>query len=355
PDYTIKRIGDLPALLQHIKGSRKKENGLRIVAIGGGTGLPCVLEGLKDYTKNITAIVTVTDSGRSTGLLRREFNIPAPGDMRNCLVALSDSEQLMLDLFNYRFGGKMFKDMSFGNLLIVALAKTTGSFENAVKAASKILAIRGKVLPSTNRNTHVCVELADGTVFKNEDEIIQRNVPPSVLAKRPPIKKVFLAPENVKILPEARKAILDADLITIGPGSLYTSVITNLLVKGMKEAIAKSHAKKVYIANIMTQVNQTPNFKLSGYVNAVEKYLGKGVLDFVVYNSKKPDSHTLGKYLAEQSIFVENDLGKKTGRTTILSSDMAEKPCFSGEKATKQKLLRHDSKKLAKLLISLVR
>ncbi len=353
PDYSIKNIELLLPLLKKVEKRLPKENGLKVVAIGGGTGLPSVLEGLKQYTRNITAIVTVTDSGRSTGELRKEFGIPAPGDLRNCLVALSESEKLMLDLFNYRFEGHLLKDMSFGNLLIVALAKSTGSFMKGIRAASKILAIKGKVLPSTAQSVHVCTELTNGTLFTNEDALIQRDVLPEKIAKRPPIKRVFLKPE-AKILPEAKKAILEADLIVLGPGSLYTSIVTNLLVNGMKETIKKSSGKKVYIANVMTQVNQTHGFTLSKHVEEIEKYLGKRVLDFVVFNSKKPSKKILEKYFAEQSFFVKNDVSLNTKKPRAVGADILEKPVFSNKNLTKQQLLRHDSKKLGAVLIRLI-
>ncbi len=354
-DFETKKITDLEKTIRAIEknGCGKKTNGLKVVAIGGGTGLPMILNGLKKYTKNLTAIVTVTDSGRSTGVLRKEFGIPAPGDLRNCLISLSESEKLMLDLFNYRFSGNLLNDMNFGNLLIVALAKTTGSFKNAIKAASKILAIKGQVLPSTLQNVHLCTELEDGTIFSSEDDLIQRDIAAEKLAERSPIKRVFLSPANAKILPEAKKAILEADLIVIGPGSLFSSVITNLLVKGMREAIKKSNAKKVYIANVMTQVNQTHCFALSNHVKAIEKYLGSGVLDFVAFNNKEPDKKILDRYLAEQSFFVENDLPRNAAKPKLVGANLIEKPVFSSEKATKQRLLRHNPNKIGKILIGL--
>ncbi len=354
PDYNIRNLAQIVLLLKKIQTKKIKEIGLKVVAIGGGTGLPSVIESLKPYTKRITAIVTVTDSGRSTGELRKEFGVPAVGDLRNCLVALSESEQLMLDLFNHRFEGKMLHDMSFGNLLIVALTKTTGNFRNAVKAAGKILAIKGKVLPSTLENVHVCTELTDGTLFTNEDALIQRSLSPKELTKRPPIKKVFLKPADAAILPEARKAILEADLIVLGPGSLYTSVITNLLVKGMKEALKKSKGKKVYIANVMTQVNQTHGYTLSDHIKAIQKYAGKNVLDYVVFNNKKPSKKILDKYKEEQSFFVKNDLPKNGKKPKAVGAEIVEKPKFSKKKMTKQQLLRHDPKKLGKVLIGLI-
>ena len=354
PDYAVGRLAGLLPLIKKIGNGKAKVSGIKVVAIGGGTGLPYVLAALKDYTKKLTAIVTVTDSGRSTGKLRREFGIPAVGDLRNCLVALSDSEKLMLDLFNYRFEGRLLKDMSFGNLFIVALAKATGSFKKAVKAASKILAVKGRVLPSTLENVHVCTELKDGTVFDNENALIQRRSSPKRLALRAPVKRVFLRPANARVFPEARKAILEADLVVIGPGSLFTSVITNLLVKGMKEAIKRSPAKKVYIANVMTQVNQTHNFGLSSHINAIEAYLGKNVLDYVVFNNKRPSKKVLQKYEEEQSFFVENDLKARKRKPLLVGADLIEEPSFSGKKQTKQQLLRHNQKKLATVLMGLV-
>ena len=354
PDFTVKKIGELPCVLGKIRRSSKKENGLRIVAIGGGTGLPCVLEGLKAYTKKLTAIVTVTDTGRSSGMLRREMNMLPPGDIRNCIIALSDSEKLMKDLFLYRFSSGKLEDISLGNLFIAALTKVTGSFEKAVKKTADILAIKGRVLPSTLEDVNICAELEDGTIIEGEDNLIQRDVSPEVLAKRPLIKMVFLKPSSATILPEAKKAIAEADLIVIGPGSLYTSVITNLLVRGMKEAIVKSRAKKVFVCNVMSQVNQTYGYALSDHIKAVERHLGKDSLDFVVYNTEKPNPDILKNYEKSQSFFIQPDLQNLKGlRAKLVGVSLAEKSVLFGEKATKQKLLRHDGKKLAKLLVGL--
>ncbi len=355
PDYAIKSVGELPALLEKIKDARGKVNGVNVVAIGGGTGLPTVLDGLKQYTRNITAIVTVTDTGRSSGRLRRELNILPPGDIRNCLIALSGSEKLLKELFSYRFNSQNLKDISFGNLFIAALTQVTGSFERAVKKTADILAIKGRVLPSTLQDVNICAELADGKLLQGEDNIVQRSVAPSRLAKRPRIQRVFLKPGNAAILPEAKRAISEADLIVIGPGSLYTSIVTNLLVRGMQEALRKSKARKVYVANTMSQVNQTFGYALSDHVNAIEQCLGKNALDFVVYNSKKPEPRLLRKYAAYQSFFVENDLQnlQKT-KAKLVGADLIEKRLEFDEKATKQQLLRHDSSKLARVLIGLV-
>ncbi|MDD5148046.1 MAG: uridine diphosphate-N-acetylglucosamine-binding protein YvcK [Candidatus ainarchaeum sp.] len=348
PDFKIKKLSEIPAIIKKIEEGKNHKP--KIVAIGGGTGLPMVLTALKEFTPHITAIVTVTDCGRSSGVLRKDLNILPPGDIRNCLIALSESEQLLKDLFNYRFSNGVLTDHSFGNLFIAALTKTTGSFEQALKQASQILAIRGKVLPSTLQDVHIHAQLADGTVVCGEDSIIQRTTKPGQLAKRPAIKKVFLRPANAKILPEAKKAIEEAGLIIIGPGSLYTSVIANLLAKGMASSIRKSRAKKVFIANVMTQVCQTHGFSLSMQAREIEKYLGKGSLDFVVYNTKKPDKKTLKRYEKEQSFFMENDLENLKGmKIRAIGADLIAN---SNEKtkATKQLLLRHDPKKIEKVL-----
>lgn len=350
PDFKISKLKELPGIIRLIERGRNHKP--KIVAIGGGTGLPVVLNALKDFTPNLTAIVTVTDSGRSSGSLRKDLAILPPGDIRNCLIALSDSEELMKKLFMYRFKKGKLADQSFGNLFIAALAKTTGSFEKALKQVSQILRIRGRVLPSTLEDTHLYTELEDGTFFESEDELIQRHVSPKEISKRAPIKQVYLKPKSAKIIPEAKKAIAEADMIVLGPGSLYTSVITNLLVKGMCTAIKKSRAKKVFIVNVMTQVNQTHNYSLSMQVKAIEKYLGKNILDFVVYNTKKPNKTLLKRYEKEQSFPIKNDLQNLKGiKARLLGTDLIEMPKLKTQKITKQQLLRHDSKKIGKILV----
>ena len=352
PDFEIKKISELSKVISSVESGKNQTP--KIVAIGGGTGLPLVLSGLKKYTKNITAIVTVTDSGRSSGVLRKDLGVLPPGDIRNCMIALSESNGLMKDIFTYRFANGKLEDFSFGNIFIAALCKVTGSFEKAVKEAGGILAIRGKIFPSTLSDVHICTELVDSKVFQSEDELIERNKSPKELAKRPAIKRVFLKPAGAKILPEARKAILEADAIIFGPGSLFTSVISNLLVDGMKEAITKSKAKKIYIANVMTQVSQTHGFKLSDHVKAIEKYLGDNILDFVVFNLEKPSKGVFDYYRREQSFFVENDLDNfPKNKLKLVGAKLIEKKPKQ-EKATKQNLLRHDVKKLGKVLLKLI-
>jgi uncharacterized cofD-like protein len=341
PDFEISKLSEVLGVIDSVKQGKGRKP--KVVAIGGGTGLPMVLSGLKEHTKNLTAIVTVTDSGRSSGMLRKDLNILPPGDLRNCLVALSDSEQLLLDLFGYRFKNGGLEGHSFGNLFIAVLAKTTGSFEKAIKEASRILAIKGKVLPSTLQDTHICAELEDGKIVEQEFNVREPG--------KSPIKRVFLKNE-VKPLDEALEAIKEADLIVLGPGSLFTSILPNLLVKGMSKAIGESKAKKVYIPNIMTQPGQTDNFSLSMHVSQIEKYLGAGSLDLVLLNSKKPSEALLKKYVKEKAFLVERDLEKLPKNVKVVEDDLLEK---ESEQVLwqKQYLLRHDPKKLGKALFKL--
>jgi len=344
PDFEIESLGQLSGVLSSIESGKNGQP--KIVAVGGGTGLPMVLSGLKQHTKNLSAIVTVTDSGRSSGMLRKDLHILPPGDLRNCLIALSDSEKLLLDLFRYRFDCGGLEGHSFGNLFIAALAKTTGSFEKAVKEASRILAIRGRVLPSTLQDTHVCAELENGSIVEEEFNVRSPD-------KGSPIKRVFLKHE-VKPLQETLDAIEEADLIVLGPGSLFTSIIPNLMVKGIPEAMAKSSAKVVYIANIMTQTGQTEHFSLSRHVEEIEKYLGTNVIDFVLVNSEKPSEKLLRKYRDEENaLMVELDYFKLPKGIKVVERPMIER----GEKQAlwnKQYLLRHDAGKLGRVLLELV-
>ena len=345
PDYVINSLRGLYKILD------LKNEKFKIVIIGGGTGTSALLEGLKKYTDNITAVVNVTDTGRSSGLIRKDFNILAPGDARNCLIALSNSEKLLCDLFQYRINNGDLKGYSFGNLFIAALADLTGSFENAIEEASKILKLKGRVLPSTFDNVNICAELEDGTILKEENEIIDRNN--DKVYVRSPIKKVFhsfSAKANEKVI----SMIDEADLIVLSPGSLYTSVISNLLVDGIPQAISRSSAKKVYVCNIMSQVSQTYGYKASDHVNKIVEYL-KSNLDFVVLNSKKPSEELIKSYKMENAYLIENDieeienLGIKVIVENLLD-DVKEKKLLW----EKKNLLRHDPYKIAEVLIGLI-
>ncbi|UJS18148.1 MAG: uridine diphosphate-N-acetylglucosamine-binding protein YvcK [Candidatus Jettenia sp.] len=341
PHYKIKRIFQVPTILQLNNVGRTPDR-LKIVAIGGGTGLPIMLEGSKTYSKHLTAVVTVTDSGRSSGVLREEFGILPPGDARNCLVALSETEEQereLYQLFQYRFNRGSLEGMSLGNLLMAALTDITGSFEQAIKKASKILSIRGKVLPSTLTNTHICAELEDGT--KVEEEFNVR-----ALGKAP-IKNVFLKTKDVTPLPEAIEEILKADIIVIGPGSLYTSLITNLLVSGIRNAIRNSKATKIYVCNIVTQPGQTDHYKVSDHINAVVKYLGDGVLDYVIVNNNIPRKDILDKYQKEGAELALMDEGVYNLNVNIKKADLIEDINQKRILWEKQDLIRHDPDKLA--------
>ncbi len=341
PDYKIKRIFQLSTVLK-LKDLGKTRDQLRILATGGGTGLPRALEGLKTYSENLTAIVTVTDSGRSSGIIREQYGILPPGDARNCLIALSESEEQEKDLyqlFQYRFNKGSLNGMSLGNLLMAALTDITGSFEQAIKKASKILSIKGKVLPSTLASTHICAELEDGSIVEEEFNV---RAP-----QKPPIKRVFLKSNNVECPPEAISEINKADIVVIGPGSLYTSIISNLLVGGIKEALQNTKAVKIYICNIVTQPGQTDNYTASDCVKTIIKYLGEGVLDYVLFNNKFPNDDILEKYRSEgaEIVTVDEDLAKINVEVEV--TDLIENIEQKRILWEKQDLIRHDPEKLA--------
>lgn len=341
PDYKIKRFFQLPTLLK-LKDAGKTHENLKILAIGGGTGLPIALEGLKTYSENLTAIVTVTDSGRSSGVIREQYGILPPGDVRNCLVALSETEEQEKDLyqlFQYRFNKGSLNGMSLGNLLMAALTDITGSFDQAIKKASKILAIKGKVLPSTLTSTHICAELKDGTVV--EEELNVR------APRKAPIERVFLKSNDVECLPDAISEIEKADIIVIGPGSLYTSVISNLLVGGIKDALQRTKAVKIYLCNIVTQPGQTDNYTASDHIKAIIKYLGEGVLDYVLVNNNFPREEIIEKYRKGDADIVALDENLEKNNVAIEVTDLIENIEQKRVLWEKQDLIRHDPEKLA--------
>src|SRR3989338_97778 len=322
-------------------------NGLKIVAIGGGTGVPNILRGLKKYTANLTAIVNVTDAGRSSGKLRKELNVAPPGDVRNCLIALADSDHLLYDLFQYRFtDGKTLAGYSFGNLFIAALTKMTGSFSKALEQSAKILAIRGAVIPSTMQNVHICAKLADGRIFKGEPNVRRHG--------KARIAELFLDRKNVKAAPEAIDAIKKADLVVIGPGSLHTSVLSNLIVRGIAKALRESRAKKAYVCNIVTQPGLTDDFDASDHVNEVVKYLGRDALDYVIINSGKPSRAVMKKYEKDNAFLVEfsKEEIERTGVKPVIA-DLLEKREKRKPLWEKMYWLRHDADKLAKVLVNI--
>ncbi len=278
--------------------------GPKIVVIGGGSGQSVLLHGLKEYTSNITAIVTVADSGGSSGRLRATFDMLPPGDIRNCLVALADVEPLVRDLFQYRFD-KSIPELgghSFGNLFLTVLTQITGDFEKAIKAASEVLAIRGRVLPSTFDKISLVAEYEDGSTVRGEADIPKAG-------KR--IKRVFLDPMDPSACDEAIEAIRDAQIIFLGPGSLYTSIMPNLLVPGIRSALKAARVPKIYICNVMTQKGETDGYGVYDHVKAIVDHAGKGILTFCVVNSTTIPQEALDKYAEEGAKQVElGDLRK---------------------------------------------
>ena len=340
-DYKIKRIFQIPTVVSLINMGKSPDT-LKVVAIGGGTGLPIALEGIKTYSKRITGIVAVTDSGRSSGVLREQYGILPPGDARNCLIALSESEEQERDLYNlfqYRFDKGSLNGMSLGNLLMTALIDITGSFDQAIKKASKILSIKGKVLPSTLNDTHICAELVDGRYVEEEFNV---RAP-----KKAAIKNVMLKGNNVRAFPEAIDEIRKAEIIIIGPGSLYTSVITNLLVKDIGDAIKESNAVKIYVCNIVSQPGQSDNYKVSDHIKAVQKYLGEDVLDFVIINNNTPSKEILKKYEEQGATLITLDNETNGLHPKIKETDLVEVLLEHRILWEKQDTLRHDPDKLA--------
>ncbi len=341
PDYKIKRFFQLPTLLK-LKDTGKTHDNLKILAIGGGTGLPIALEGLKTYSENLTAIVTVTDSGRSSGVIREQYGILPPGDVRNCLVALSETEEQEKDLyqlFQYRFNKGSLNGMSLGNLLMAALTDITGSFDQAIKKASKILTIKGRVLPSTLTSTHICAELKDGSVVEEEFNV---RAP-----RKAAIERVFLKSNDVECPPDAISEIEKADIIVIGPGSLYTSVISNLLVGGIKDALQRTKAVKIYLCNIVTQPGQTDNYTASDHIKAIIKYLGEGILDYVLVNNNFPREEIIEKYRKQDADIVALDENLEKNNVAIEVTDLIENIEQKRVLWEKQDLIRHDPEKLA--------
>lgn len=316
----------------------KIQSGKKIVVIGGGTGVYMILSALRNDFDNLTAIVTMADDGGSTGVLREEFGMLPPGDIRRALVALSSSDNKMLaDLFAYRFKeGVGLTGHNFGNLLITALHRITGDFEKAIREAGKILRIRGEVIPVTLQFTKLVAELEDGQIVKGETNL---DIPRHDGHLR--IIKAVLKPA-VKINPNAKRAILDADLVIIGPGDLYTSIVPNLLVGGMREVLKKTDAKVVYFVNVMTKFGETHGFAASDFINTVKEYLGEGALDFAILNNKKPSPQRLSGYIKERSEFVEADMENiKIGKSGLpLAMDLIRSKGF----------VRHDPEKVLRVV-----
>ena len=285
------------SIVEIIHAFRLRGRGPRIVAIGGGTGLSSLLRGLKTYTSNLSVIVTVADDGGSSGRLRDEYRILPPGDFRQCLIALADAEPLMKQLFDHRFKEGSLEGHSFGNLFIMAMADVTGNFEHALRESGKVLAVKGTILPSTLQDVTLVASINGGMVA-GESKIPMQNAP---------ISHVFLKPDGAQINPEAAQAILNAELIIVGPGSLYTSIMPNLLVEGMVEAIKASPALKVYICNLAAQSGETDGYGVDDYLRVIQDHVGANLFDFVLVNSNLAHTPTGGQ---SQVIFRTADSNK---------------------------------------------
>jgi uncharacterized cofD-like protein len=289
---------DKDALVERIYEKRILEKGPKIVVIGGGTGLSTLLAGIKQKTSNITAIVTVADDGGSSGRLREELDVLPPGDIRNCLVALADSEDLLGALFQFRFKeGEGLRGHSFGNLFITALSKVTGDFARAIKESSKVLAIKGNVFPATLQKVKLVARRMNGRETTGESRIRDE--------RESPIDHLLLVPGDCRATRESIEAIRQADAIVLGPGSLYTSVMPNLLIKGIQEEILKSKAKKIYICNVMTEAGETENFSVSDHVRAIMKHTRPAIIDYCIANISKIPKDLYEKYKEEDKYPVE--------------------------------------------------
>jgi uncharacterized cofD-like protein len=321
-----------------------QKTGPGIVVIGGGTGLSVILRGMKKVTNNLTAVVTVADDGGGSGKLREDLGMLPPGDVRSCLLAMADEEGLMQELLRYRFTEGMLEGQSFGNLLIAALNGICGNFEEAVAKASEILRVRGRVLPVTGRDVHLCAVLENGAYVCGESKI-----QPEVLRQNSPIAKVFLKPEKPEATEMAIAAIQQADLVLMGPGSLFTSIIPNFLVDGIPEAIKKSMARKVLVCNMMTQPGETDRYTVWDHTARAAEYLGKNIIEFVIANNKLIDAEALKPYNedgAEQIVPTGEDRKKlQEHGITLIENDFAE---------IKKGYIRHDADRIANVVYGLI-
>lgn len=288
---------------------------LKITAIGGGTGLSTMLKGLKLHTRQITAIVSVADDGGSSGVLRSDMGMLPPGDVRNCIAALIDMDEQYAELLNYRFREGVFEGHTVGNMLLAAINENSENFDEAVSKLSRLVGISGKVIPVSNDSITLGAELADGNIIYGESNIGER---PAGAA----IDHVFIKPAWARPVESAVNAIKEADIVVLGPGSLYTSVIPNLLVDGIIQAISDSRAKKVYVCNIMTEPGETDGMSAAEHLNAVEKHSYKGIADYIVVNDAPIPDSVKATYSAEGSVPVEADIDELAKRVNVLHGNM---------------------------------
>jgi len=317
---------------------------MRLVAIGGGTGLSTLLRGLKEKVgkdiEDLSAIVTVADSGGSTGRLRKIYNMPAPGDIRNCIVALSESEEIMQKLFQFRFKGGELEGHAFGNLFLVALTEITGSFMNAINIASQILRTKGEIIPATLESIQLCAEFSDGKIICGEEDITEYGKHDSVR-----IKNIWIESREAKAPIDAIAKIESADMIVFGPGSLYTSIIPNLLIQDIREAVNHSLALKVFVVNAMTQPGETDSFTAYDHIKAFREYTGIERIDVAVINTKMPSSSVLKRYLEQKQEPVVPDVARiaKEGIEVYTEDLIGDKDDF----------VRHDPHRLADLIVEI--
>jgi len=316
---------------------KRKENP-RVVVIGGGTGMPVLLRGLKDLPIHLTALVTVADDGGSTGKIRKDMHIPAPGDIRNVIAALSDVEPILLDLFQHRFQtGNGLSGHSMGNLLLAAMTSVTGDFYTGIKEISRVLNVKGDVYPISNENLTLHASMDDGTIVSGES-----NIP---LANKK-IERVFLSPEHIKPMPHAVEAIKKADLIVISPGSLYTSIMPNLIIPGIDLALKQTQGKVVYVCNIMTQLGETTGYSAADHVQAIYDHIGTGTLDSIIVHSEPIEKPMLREYEKEGADPVVCDVDRlKTMELEVIKGDIVDHS---------QQAVRHDTKKISSLLYSML-
>lgn len=322
---------------QAVYHQRHLQKGPKIVVIGGGTGLSVLLRGLKSHTSNITAIVTVADDGGSSGRLRTELGILPPGDIRNCMVALADTESLLDQLFQYRFkDGQYLEGHSMGNLLLAAMTNITGGFDHGIKAMSRLLSLRGRVLPATLENVVLSARTGDGRLISGESAI-----PASGQA----ISKVSLEPEDCQALPEALEAIREADLIIIGPGSLYTSVLPNLLIKDLANTLKGARGIRAYVCNVMTQPGETTGYGAADHVQAIVEHVGQGIIDHVLVNNEEIPRSLISKYLEQgaEPVTPDTDRLKRMGFQVV-----------PAKLVYKSNLVRHHPDKLSRAVIDLL-
>jgi uncharacterized cofD-like protein len=324
----------------------------KVVTIGGGTGSFMLLSGLKKYPIHLSAIVSMADDGGSTGILRDELGVLPPGDVRQCLLALSNSTETLRELMNYRFEDGGLKGHNFGNLFLSALEKIKGNFSSGVEEAAKILSIKGEVIPVTDEDAHLFILLNNGKLIKGEDEVRH-----NFEIRKVGIKKSYLSP-SVRANKKAVQEILEADLIVIGPGDYYGSIMPSFLVQGISEALKKTKATVVFNCNLINRKGQTDNFTLDDYVNLINQQIGKERIDFATFNTKKPGKNLIKKY-EEEGLLVEFDhkqIAKRTYRVirADLLSDKKSSYSKADALAATRAFIRHDSEKLAQVLMMIL-